>query len=106
MIVAEGAINANRHRDPRKQLAGSLGPAVLPGQKGAGGVASSMIATADVGAVGLCSGANPPARGAHAIVAGHHARPGGGRKPQLGSLLSAAAILGRIGRLRAAPSPG
>src|SRR5512135_1070952 len=60
MIVAEGAINANRHRDPRKQLAGSLGPAAQPGQKGAGGVASSLIATADVGAVGLCSGADLP----------------------------------------------
>src|SRR5512142_1175643 len=61
MIVAEGAINANRHRDPRKQLAGSLGPAAQPGQKGAGGVASSLIATADVRAVGLCSsGADPP----------------------------------------------
>src|SRR5512135_1143112 len=60
MIVAEGAINANRHRDPRKQRADPLGSVVRPGQTRGRGVASSLIATADVGAVGLCSGANPP----------------------------------------------
>jgi hypothetical protein len=53
-----------RHRDPRKQQADPLGPAVRPGQ-GAGGVTSSLSATADVGAVGLCSGADPPRLGGH-----------------------------------------
>jgi hypothetical protein len=49
-----------RHRDPRKQLADPLGPAARPGPTKGRGVASSVIATADVGAVGLCSGADPP----------------------------------------------
>jgi hypothetical protein len=50
-------------------------------RQGAGGIASSMIAMADVRAVGFFSGADPPpARGAHAFVAGHHARPEGWTK--------------------------
>jgi hypothetical protein len=69
-----------RHRDPRKQLADPLGPVAQPGQTRGRGVASSLIATADVRAVGLCSGASALARGAHAIVAGHHARPEGWTK--------------------------
>src|SRR5512135_1198710 len=52
-----------RHQDPRKQRAD---PSARPCgwvKQGAGGVASSVIATADGGAVGLCSGANPPGSG-------------------------------------------
>ena len=48
---------------------------------------------------------SPLARGAHAIVAGHHARPGGGRKPQLGSRSSAAAMSSPWSSCRETPCP-
>src|SRR5512135_1878283 len=82
-----------RHQDPRKQRADPSARPCGRVRQGAGGVASSLIATADVRAVGLCSGADPPGSWAHAIVARHHARPGYGRKSRLGSRSSAAAIL-------------
>jgi hypothetical protein len=79
-----------RHRDPRKQWADPSARPCGRVKQGAGGVASSVIATADVRAVGLFSGADLPRLVGHtpslpAIMPGR-----GGRKPQLGSRSSAA----------------
>ena len=87
-----------RHRDPRKQLAGPPKPGQGPGQ--GWGVASSLIMPADVASAPVPI---PPARGAHAIVASHQARPGGGRKPQLGSRSSASAIMSPRSSCMASP---
>jgi hypothetical protein len=77
-----------RHRDPREQLTGPPKPGQGPGQ--GQGVASSLIMSTDVGP--LASAPMPiPARGAHASVPAFQAE--GGRKPQLGSRSSAAAIM-------------
>jgi hypothetical protein len=85
-----------RHRPasrPEEATGRSLGPAVWPGPTRGRGC--RILHDRDGRRGGrwpLLRCRSPPARGAHAIVAGHHARPGGGRKPQLGSRSSAAAI--------------
>jgi hypothetical protein len=83
-----------RQRDPREQLADPPKPGRAAGSnKGRG---CRILHDRDGRRGGrwpLLRCRSPPARGAHAIVAGHHARPGGGRKPQLGSRSIASAIM-------------